>query len=103
MVLVEGLEECLYLKALLCELQIFNKENEIVGIVDSMSLRDAVYSTKQVDDKRLRIDIASIKELSQKGLIQQISWCSTDEQLANALTRKVHRSVASWKSSEVAI
>ena len=88
MALVEGLEECLYLRALLYELQIFNSENGISCYVDNMSLRDAVYSTKLVDDKRLRIDIASIKEMMENGDIQQICWCPADQQLANGLTKR---------------
>ena len=53
-----------------------------------MSLRNAVYSTKLVDDKRLRIDIASIQEMMENGDIQQICWCPADQQLANGLTKR---------------
>ena len=87
MALVEGLEECQYLRALLYELQIFITENYISCYVDNMSLCDAVYSMKLVDDKRLRIDITSMREMMKNGDIKQICWCPADQQLANRLTK----------------
>ena len=85
MALVEGLEECLYLKSVIEELG-FNFP--ITALVDSKSLYDAVYSTKLVDDKRLRIDIAALQQLCEKQMVYQIKWCSTEKMLANALTKR---------------
>ena len=88
MALIEGLEECLYLKHLLCEIKVFNKENPIIAYTDNLGLKEALYSTKLVDDKQTRIDIAAIQEMLKSNKVQQINWVSTDRQLANALTKR---------------
>lgn len=59
----------------------------IVCVTDNHSLLDAVKSTKSVTEKRLRLEISSIKELIHSGTIQQIMWSATKEQLA-PLTKK---------------
>ena len=57
--------------------------------VDNKSLVQAVHSTKAVDDKRLRIEIAYIKELLEKGEVNQVSGIpgSNSSMLANVLTK----------------
>ena len=60
----------------------------ILAIVDSRGLVDSAHSTKSVDDKRLRIDIAAIKEFLQKGEINSIRWCPGGLQLSNCMTKK---------------
>ncbi|KAJ8381313.1 hypothetical protein SKAU_G00020910 [Synaphobranchus kaupii] len=55
---------------------------------DNYSLLDAVKSTKSVTEKRLRLEISSIKELIHSGTIRQIMWSATKEQLADCLTKK---------------
>ena len=84
MALSEGLEECLYLKSVMEELGFIFP---ITAFVDSKSLHEAVYSTKLVDDKRLRIDIAALQQLCAKQMVHQIKWCSSEKMLANALTK----------------
>ena len=61
--LQEGLEcgSC-YRKFIEDILGISNKTIPIIAYVDNKSVIEAVYSTKLVDDKRLRIDIAAISE-----------------------------------------
>ena len=85
MALIEGIEECLYLKSVLEEL---GSSLPITAIVDSKCLHDAIYSTKLVDDKRLRIDIAALKQLIDQKKVAEIKWCSSEKQLANALTKR---------------
>ncbi|ESO90517.1 hypothetical protein LOTGIDRAFT_164106 [Lottia gigantea] len=60
----------------------------ILCVTDKNSLVDAVNSTKQVNDKRLRLEISSIKELLQSGQISNIIWSETKAQLADCLTKK---------------
>ena len=88
MALVEGLEECLYLKHLLCEIKVFNDKNPIIAYTDNLGLKDALYSTKLVDDKQTRIDIAAIQEMLKLSKVKQVNWVSTGKQLANALTKR---------------
>ena len=59
----------------------------IVGFVDNKSLVEAIYSTKLVSDKSLRIDIGAIKQML-KSNIEQVKWVPGDSQLANCLTKK---------------
>ena len=60
----------------------------IIVFVDNRDVVDAVYSTKLVDDKRLRIDISSLKEFISNGEIDVIRWCPGALQLANGMTKK---------------
>ena len=85
MALQEGLEEAIYVRSLIFEL--LGWEVPIVGYVDNKSLVEAVYSTKQVSDRRLRIDIGAIKELLGSE-VRQIKWTPGSGQLANCLTKR---------------
>ena len=55
-------------------------------LTDNKSLQDALKSSKYVLDRRLRIDISSLKELIDYEHMQ-ICWVPTDEQLADVLTK----------------
>ena len=88
MALIEGIEECIFLKSLLIEMKVFRYNNQIVAFVDNLGLKHVLYSTKLVDDKQTRIDIAAVQQLLQISRINNIEWCSTENQLANALTKK---------------
>lgn len=85
MSLVNGLEEALYMKELIkmCA----KTEVEIHAIVDNKSLVQALGSTSLVDDKRLRIDISSIKEIIENEGVR-VSWVPGKGQLANCLTKR---------------
>ena len=87
--LVLGLEECIYLRALICTiLQAHQSNLPIEGIIDNKNLHSVIYSTKLISEKRLRIDIANIKEMISNNEIQQIKWKPTLFQLADCLTKK---------------
>jgi hypothetical protein len=61
--LLEGLETGMYLRTLLEEVVGVNaKSIPLLAFVDNRSVVEAIYSTKMVDDKRLRIDLGAIKE-----------------------------------------
>ena len=57
-------------------------------ITDNKSLCDALHSKKVVTEKRLRIDIAALKESFEKGSIVDIIWVNADKQLADCLTKE---------------
>ena len=57
-------------------------------VTDSKTLYEAVHSTKQVLDNRLRIDIAILKEMITKKEINEISWVPKEQQLADCLTKR---------------
>ena len=55
--------------------------------VDNRSLVDAVYSTKSVEDKHLRVDVAVLRDMVNRGDLSEVSWVQSSHQLANALTK----------------
>jgi len=87
--LLEGLETCMYLHTLLEEaVGLKAKSIPLIAFVDNRSVVEAVYSTKMVDDKRLRIDLGAIKECLDTRNVQAVRWCTGDKQIANCLTKK---------------
>ena len=84
--MVEATEHALYLRETLKELLPYDLP--ITAIVDNKSLVESVNSTKLVDDKRLRIDLATVKELLKRGELAHIKWCPGEFQIANCMTKK---------------
>lgn len=63
-----------------------NNHQKIIPIkcfVDNSDLVKAIKSSELVREKRLRIEIASIKEMSDKGEICSITWVKSNDQIAN--------------------
>ena len=86
--LQEGLEASFYYRHMLEEiLGVPNKSIDIYAFVDNKSVIESVHSTKLVEDKRLRIDIAALTESVNQGEVREIKWCSGQKQLANCLTK----------------
>lgn len=83
--LQEGLEEAFYIRAVIGEFIPGNVA--IYAHVDNKSTVEAIYSTKLVDDRRLRIDIAAIKQSIDKGEITTVRWIEGNNQIANCLTK----------------
>ena len=87
--LQEGLECSFYYRKMIEDIfGISNKTVPIVAYVDNKSVIEAVYSTKLVDDKRLRVDIAAISESLERNEIQEIKWCPGKIHLADCLTKR---------------
>ena len=87
--LVDAAEAGIYIATLIVE--ILGKESERVPVkcyVDNKSLVDSIYSTKSVEDKQLRINIAVLRDLVSKGDIQSVSWVRSSAQLADVLTKR---------------
>ena len=58
----------------------------IVAHIDSNNLYEAVFSTKFVEDKKLRIDIAQIQESINLEKVE-LRWVSSNNMLADSLTK----------------
>lgn len=86
--LCEGIEDGIYLKHILVEMLPSRSNTTINVFVDNQDVVDALYSTKSVDDKRLRIDISSIKEFIGTGEVDSVKWCAGSLQLADCMTKK---------------
>lgn len=89
--LVESLDAAFYLGHLLSEI-LFNNQKQnkipIVVFIDNKSLYENIHSTKTVSEKRLRIDIAGIKEMVQKKEIDSVKWVDTTSQISDSLTKR---------------
>ncbi len=84
----DAADACFYLKTLLQEI-IGGQKNSfpIILKTDSRNLFDAVHSTKTLEDRRLKIDICSLRQKLSNGEIHAIQWISKDFQLADSLTK----------------
>ena len=83
----DGLSEAIYLSSILQEMILVPKL-PIIGITDHAGLHKNLNSTKLVDDKRLRVDLASIKEDLASGVVSEVALCESSMQLADALTKR---------------
>ena len=87
--LLEGVEEAVCLQALLSELLSDSSfKIPIKAYIDSKNIHSAVHSTKTVSEKRLRLDIAALKQMLHRKDIEEVSWIESSEQLADCLSKK---------------
>ena len=56
--------------------------------VDNKSLVDSLYSSKQVDDKHLRINLAVLGDMLERGELSSVTWVQSARQLANVFTKR---------------
>ena len=63
-----------------------NKDFHIIAHVDNKSLYENVYSTKKVEEKRLRIDLGMITQHIDQGYLT-IKWVDTAHQISDSLTK----------------
>ncbi len=84
----EGLESSVYYKQMVEEVLDISIHVPTVAYTDNISVIEALLSTKLVDDKRLRVDIAAIQEFLETSNKHEVRWCSGDNQLANCLTKQ---------------
>ena len=85
--LVECANAAIFIRRIICEVSNC-KELRIICLTDNKSLVDSIKSSKNVDDKRLRIDIAILNEMITIGDISDIIWVSSQNQLADCLTKR---------------
>ena len=85
---VEAAEAAFWLSHLIIEICGKSVFDTITCYTDSRQLFEAVYSIKQITDRRLRIDISLLKEMLERKEIGSIVWIETEKQLANCLTKK---------------
>ena len=66
------------------------------GYTDSKSLWESVHNTRQCEEKLLRNTIASLKQLLSEGMVNDIEWVPTKQQLADCMTKKGSKDKANW-------
>ena len=86
--MVNALDESYLISNLVSELLYQNtKIIPIEAKTDSEALYESAYSTKSLEDRRLRIDMSILREYVVKEKCK-ITWVPTNDQLADVLTKK---------------
>ena len=86
MSLLDAVDTSVWLSHLLDELK--DKQLHTTEIyTDNMSLTEAVHSTKAMEEKRLRVDIAALRESVKRKEIT-VNWVDTKSQLADVFTKQ---------------
>ena len=84
--LLDGIEDCFLIRQIISEL--FNGLTlPVFAKVDCKNLHDSVYSSKTVEDKRLKIDLCTVRDYLRLGELTEVSLVDTKSQLADTLTK----------------
>ena len=67
--------------------EVIGKTVSIDLFTDNKSMYDSICTTNYVLDKRLRVEIASLRELFETGEVK-FHWISADRQIADVLTKR---------------
>ena len=84
--LLDGIEDCLLIKQIISEM-CNGLMLPVIANVDCKNLRDSVYSSKTVEDKRLKIDICTVRDYIRLGELSEVKLVDTNNQLADTLTK----------------
>ena len=87
----EALNNAVYLGSFLSELLYDDFKTNMIpieGFTDNRPTDQSIRSTKQVSEKRLRIDIGEIQRLIEDKEIRDVKWIPKEEQLADGLTKR---------------
>ena len=88
----DALDDAVYLKHLISEIyhdDVRGSKISILAYIDNKSSDESLRSTKQVQEKRLRIDIAEVQRMLESKEINEINWIpSIKENLADGLTKR---------------
>jgi hypothetical protein len=87
--LLDGAEASILVSSLVTEILCLGSAQPIVKcFVDNRSLVEAVYSTKVIEDKHLRINMAVLRDMLAREDLHSVTWVESACQLANALTKQ---------------
>ena len=86
MALLDGVEDCLLIAKIISELH-GGKTLPVLSRVDCKNLRDAIYSSKNIEDKRLKIDLCTVRDYLRLGELSKVEFVETKCQLADTLTK----------------
>ena len=89
--LERGLEDGIFLARMIKEIysgKVCEDQIAIEAKIDSKTLFDSLYSSKQVDEKTIRHLVAWIKQQMEDGVVKKIDWVSSSEQLADVFTKR---------------
>ena len=63
-------------------------EIEIFCYTDNKSIVDALTSTKQIANCRLRLEVNALNDMIERKEISKVIWVKSNEQLADCLTKR---------------
>ena len=86
--LLDAAEAGIYMANLIGEILNMDSLPLVKCYVDNKSLVDSLHSTKQVDDKHLRLNLAVLGDLLERGELASVSWVQSARQLANVFTKR---------------
>ena len=84
--LLDCAESAVFLSGIIRE--ITGTSLDIYCVTDCKSLHDALQSSNTLEDRRLRIDLAVLRDMLDRGEISKVSWVATSRQLADCLTKR---------------
>ena len=84
---VEALDVAYMLKNVLSEILHESRDIKVTLFTDSKSMFDAVHTTNLMDDRRLRVDIAALREMNDKQEVV-FRWLNSKRQVADVMTKK---------------
>ena len=87
--LSSGVDQAIYIREVLEELLgLDERQMKVKVVVDSRDTYDTIHSTVASDNRRLRSEIARIKENLNMGEITSLSWKPGKEMVADCLTKR---------------
>ena len=89
--LKETINNAIYIGCLLSEFlfdDFTNNRFPVKVFTDNKPLEQSIRSTKQVQERRLRVDIGEVQRLIEEKEIQDINWIPSDEMLGDSLTKR---------------
>jgi len=87
----DGMGAAIYVRQILSEILYGDPKLRVIpihGFIDSNQLLQSIQSTKQCEEKRLRLDVSEIQECVERGDVESITWVPTQKMLADCLTKK---------------
>jgi hypothetical protein len=85
---VEAAEMAIYISALLKDMLQSKTTIKTYVFSDNKNLVSATHSSTNIEDRRLVIDISVLRDLLSRQELTDLLWVSTENQLANALTKQ---------------
>ena len=84
---LDAVDASFLIKSLLEEVINCNNALPVESIIDNKSLCEALYSTKCIEYKRLRVDVATLRERLHIGELSAVKRVDTSKQIANCFTK----------------
>ena len=87
--LVEGMGQAVYVKQVIEEMCGLTENTiPVHALTDHKGAYEAVHSTVAVEDRRLRSEVARVKDYIIRGEVNSLSWVSGKKMLADSLTKR---------------